>query len=140
MLSLCTGKGGIRAVDHIGGHRLLIQQIKDAVGTGEHLGQAGTEVGQRHHRAKGAQGRQGADQHPFRAQLAILIQPDAYPSTASAVSTIRVLAAPTVTPSRYFMAFCFFPSVSLWAVMPSARAAVFWYCRISRRPRRLSSR
>ena len=73
MLSLCTDKGGIRAVGHIGSHGVLVQQVKDTVGTGEHLGQAGTEVGQRHHRAKGAQGRQGADQHPLRTQLAVLI-------------------------------------------------------------------
>lgn len=52
MLSLCTGKDGIRAVGHIGSHGVLVQQVKDTVGTGEHLGQAGTEVGQRHHRPK----------------------------------------------------------------------------------------
>ena len=46
------------------------------------------------------------------------------PSTAMTVNKIRVLVMATVRPSRYFRAFCFSPSVSLWAVMPAARAAV----------------
>lgn len=46
------------------------------------------------------------------------------PSTASVVNKIRVLVTATISPSRYFSAVCFAPSVSLWAVMPAARAAV----------------
>ena len=35
------------------------------------------------------------------------------PSTARTVNRMRVLVAPTVTPSRYFSVFCFSPTASL---------------------------
>ena len=60
MLRLRPRKGRVGTVGHVGSHRLFVQQVQHTVGAGKHLGQAGTEVGQCHHRAKGAQSRQGA--------------------------------------------------------------------------------
>ena len=63
LLCLGPGEGGVAAVGDVGGDGLFIQQVENTVGAGEDLRQAGTEVGQRHHRAEGAQRGQCADQH-----------------------------------------------------------------------------
>ena len=78
MLRLRPRKGRVGTVGHVGGHRLFVQQVQHTVGAGKHLGQAGTEVGQCHHRAKGAQSRQGADEHPFLAHLPVPVQLQAH--------------------------------------------------------------
>ena len=79
MFGIGSGKGGVLAGGHIGGHRLFVQQIQHTVGTGEHLRQAGSEVGQCHHRPEGAESRQGADQDALGSHPAGLIQVQAYP-------------------------------------------------------------
>ena len=78
MLRLRPRKGRVSTVGHVGGHRLFVQQVQHTVGTGKHLGQAGTKVGQCHHRAKRAQSRQGADEHPFHAHLPVPVQLQAH--------------------------------------------------------------
>ena len=79
MLGAGSGKGGVLAGGHVGGHRLFVQQIQYTIGTGEHLRQAGSEVGQCHHRPEGAESRQGADQDALGSHPAGLIQVQAYP-------------------------------------------------------------
>ena len=65
MLCRSTCKGGVCAVGHIHRDRLFLQQVQNTVGACEHLRQADAKVCQCHHRAKGAQCRKGAHQHPL---------------------------------------------------------------------------
>ena len=77
MLCRSTRKGGVCAVGHIRRDRLFLQQVQNTVGAGEHLRQAHTKVCQCHHRAKGAQSRKGAHQHPLGTQSAALVKAQA---------------------------------------------------------------
>ena len=77
MLCRSTRKGGVCAVGHIRSDRLFLQQVQNTVGAGEHLRQADAKVCQCHHRAKGAQGRKGAHQHPLGTQFSALVKAQA---------------------------------------------------------------
>ena len=74
MVSSGAGKGGVAAVGHFGGNGGFFQQVQHAVRAGKHLHQVGGQVGQRHHRAKGPQRRQRADQHGFPADCTVPAQ------------------------------------------------------------------
>ena len=78
MLCRSTCKCGVCAVGHIGGDGLFVQQVQHAVCAGEHLRQAGTKVCQRHHRAKGAEGRKGAHQYALHAHFTALVKVQAH--------------------------------------------------------------
>ena len=75
---LGTRKGGVFTVGHLGGHRCFVQQRQHAVCAGKYLRQPCAKVRQRHHRPKGAEGGQGAHQHPLRRQFTALVQPQAH--------------------------------------------------------------
>ena len=76
---LGTGKGRVGPIGHVGRDRFFVQQVQHTVGAGKHLGQACAKVGQRHHRAEGAQCSQRADQHPAGIQRTALFQMEADP-------------------------------------------------------------
>ncbi len=74
MLRLRPRKGGVGTVGHVGGHRLFVQQVQHTVGAGKTWVRLAPKVGQCHHRAKRAQSRQSADEHPFHAHLPVLVK------------------------------------------------------------------